>query len=98
MRLSPNPSAVVNDRIGRSLAEAEAATQARGERFIAAELPRRKGELLLAQSASHQAGAETCFQQALAIARLQQAKSWELRAAMSLARLWQQQGKRDEAR
>ena len=41
--------------------------------------------------------AETCLQQALAIARRQQAKSWELRAAMSLARLWQQQGKRGEA-
>ena len=42
--------------------------------------------------------AEACFQQALAVARRQQAKSWELRAAMSLARLWQQQGKRAEAR
>ena len=39
-----------------------------------------------------------CFQQALAIARCQQARSWELRAAMSLSRLWQQQGKRQEAR
>jgi predicted ATPase len=38
--------------------------------------------------------AEVCFQQALAVARRQQAKSWELRAAMSLARLWQHQGKR----
>ena len=44
------------------------------------------------------AEAETCFQQALTIARHQQAKSWELRAAMSLARLWHQQGKRAEAR
>jgi predicted ATPase len=41
--------------------------------------------------------AEACFQQALAVARRQQAKSLELRAAMSLARLWQQQGKRQEA-
>ena len=41
--------------------------------------------------------AEACFQQALAIARQQQAQSWELRAAMSLARLWQQQGKQAEA-
>jgi predicted ATPase len=40
---------------------------------------------------------QVCFHQALAIARRQQAKSWELRAAMSLARLWQQQGKRAEA-
>ena len=42
--------------------------------------------------------AEACFQQALDVARRQQAKSWELRAAMSLSRLWQQQGKRAEAR
>ena len=42
--------------------------------------------------------AEECFQQALDVARQQQAKSWELRAAMSLSRLWQRQGKRDAAR
>jgi len=42
--------------------------------------------------------AEACFQQALAVAHHQQAKSWELRAAMSLSRLWQRQGKRDAAR
>jgi predicted ATPase len=44
------------------------------------------------------AQAEACFQQALALARQQQAKSWELRAATSLARLWQRRGKRVEAR
>jgi predicted ATPase len=54
--------------------------------------------LLLAQSSEHHAAAETCFQQALAVARRQQAKSWELRTATSLSRLWQQQGKWDEAR
>jgi predicted ATPase len=43
------------------------------------------------------AEAEACFQQALDVARCRQARSWELRDAMSLARLWQQQGKRDEA-
>ena len=42
--------------------------------------------------------AEECFHQAIAIARRQSAKSWELRAATSLARLWQQQGKKKEAR
>ena len=42
--------------------------------------------------------AEACFQQALAVARDQQAKSWELRATMSLSRLWWRQGKRDEGR
>ena len=62
-----------------------------------AELYRLKGELLLTRSSEHQAEAETCFQQALDVARRQQAKSLELRAAMSLARLWQQQGKRAEA-
>ena len=47
---------------------------------------------------THAAQAEACFQQALAVARRQQAKSWELRTAVSLSRLWQQQGKRDAAR
>ena len=47
---------------------------------------------------SVEAEAETCFQKAIEIAKKQQAKSLELRAAMSLARLWQQQGKREEAR
>ena len=53
--------------------------------------------MLLRQPTPDVAQAEACFQQALAIARRQQAKSWELRAAMSLSRLWQQQGKRAEA-
>ena len=56
-----------------------------------------KGELLLLQSADQHVAAEACFHQALAIARRQQAKSRELRAAMSLSRLWQQQGKQAEA-
>jgi predicted ATPase len=58
---------------------------------------RLKGELLLQQSADNHAEAETCFAQAMAIAQNQSAKSWELRAATSLARLWHQQGKRQEA-
>ena len=49
-------------------------------------------------SAEHQAEAEACFHQALDIARHQQAKSLELRAAMSLGRLWQRQGKTEQAR
>jgi predicted ATPase len=61
------------------------------------ELYRPKGELLPALFTKHQAEAETCFHQALAVARRQQAKSWELRAATSLSRLWQQQSKRTEA-
>jgi predicted ATPase len=63
-----------------------------------AELYRLKGELMLTLSSEQHAETEACFHQALDIARRQQAKSLELRAAMSLARLWQQQGKRTEAR
>jgi predicted ATPase len=54
--------------------------------------------LLLRQAVHDEEQAEACFQQALAEARRQEAKSWELRAAMSLARLWQQQGKQADAR
>jgi predicted ATPase len=79
------------------LAEARAAAQHRQERFYEAELYRLEGALLLAQSGDRVAEAATCFQQALTIARHQQARWWELRAAMSLARLWQQQGKQTEA-
>ena len=68
-----------------------------GERWYEGERYRLKGDLLLALSVDHQAQAEACFQQALAVARDQQARSWELRAAMSLSRLWQQQGKQAEA-
>src|SRR2546428_4515431 len=62
-----------------------------------AEAHRVQGELLLRQAVPDESQAEACFQQALAIARRQQAKSWELRAALSLSRLWQRQGKRQEA-
>jgi predicted ATPase len=62
-----------------------------------AEAHRVQGELLLRQAVPNASQAEACFQQALAVARRQQAKSWELRAAMSLSRLWQSQGKRQEA-
>ena len=63
-----------------------------------AEIHRIKGELLLRQPVPDAPQAEACFQRALAVARRQQAKSWELRAALSLSRLWQQRGKRAEAR
>jgi len=81
-----------------ALAEALALVDTTGERWYEAEIYRLKGELLLQQSIDHQAEAESCFHHALDIARSQQAKSFELRAATSLARLWQQQGKRIEAR
>jgi predicted ATPase len=79
------------------IAEALAAVYASGERCYEAELYRLQGELLLTLPAAPYAEAEACFGQALAIARRQQARSLELRAAMSLARLWQKQAKRDEA-
>jgi predicted ATPase len=89
-----------------TLEEALTLMEQTGERYYEAELHRQRGELLLLREAkSHpdqgsreQHEAETCFQHALDVARGQQAKSLELRAAMSLARLWQRQGKRVEAR
>jgi predicted ATPase len=89
-----------------ALEEALTLIEKTGERYYEAELHRQRGELLLlreaqshsAQGSREQHEAERCFQQALDVSRQQQAKSLELRAAMSLARLWQQQGKRDEAR
>jgi predicted ATPase len=73
-----------------------------GERFYEAELYRLKGELTLQQvnvqgSTFKTEEAEQCFRKALDIARQQQAKSLELRATTSLARLWQQQSKQQEA-
>jgi predicted ATPase len=82
----------------RVLAEALTLVDKNGERWREAELHRLKGELLLALPTDRQAEAEACFQQALAVARRQQAKSSELRAAMSLCRLWQRQGKCIDAR
>jgi TOMM system kinase/cyclase fusion protein len=79
------------------LAEALAAAHRTGERYYEAELYRLRGELLLAFFAEHQAEAEACFRQALDVARHQQAKSWELRAAMSLSHLFRRQDKRKEA-
>ena len=80
------------------LVEALAMVDTTGERHTEAELHRLHGELLLRQAVPEVQAAEVCFQEALAIARRQQAKWWELRAAMSLARLWQRQGKPAEAR
>jgi class 3 adenylate cyclase/predicted ATPase len=79
------------------LTEALTLTETTGERFYESELYRLQGALLLQRSSDHQAEAESCFHHALDIARNQQAKSLELRTATSLARLWQQQGKRQEA-
>lgn len=80
------------------LTEALALVDKTGERWYEPELYRLKGILLLQQNSDNQGEPEACFHHAIAIAQSQQAKSWELRAATSLARLWQQQGKRAEAR
>jgi predicted ATPase len=80
------------------LAEALVAIHNTGEHRWEAEIYRLKGQLLLALAAKHDNEAEACFHHALAVARRQQAKSLELRAAMCLSRLWQRQGKCIEAR
>jgi predicted ATPase len=67
-----------------------------GERWFAAELYRHKGQLLLRQGYAE--AAEELYRMAMSIAREQEAKLWELRGAMSLARLWGEQGRRAEAR
>ena len=82
----------------RLLAETLRALEASGRGDLLAEAYRLQGACLLRHAVPATAQAEACFQQALTIARHQQAKSWELRAATSLAWLWQQQGKRAEAR
>jgi class 3 adenylate cyclase/predicted ATPase len=81
----------------QALAEAHTLVEQQEERWWEAEISRLQGVLLLRQPGTLPAEAETCLQRALDVARHQEAKSLELRAAMSLARLWQQQGKRAEA-
>ena len=85
-----------------ALAEALTVADKTGERFYEAELYRLKGELTLQSNSqspeSPTREAEECFLKAIDIARGQSAKSLELRAVMSLSRLWQPQGKREEAR
>ena len=73
------------------------AAETTGEKWFEAELHRMTGEIALSGELDA-SKAETYFDRALAIARAQQAKSWELRAAMSLAQLWGEQGRRTEAR
>ena len=93
----------VADHLGRTadglqaLAEAHILVEQHDERWWEAELCRLQGVLLLRQPGASQAEAATWLQRALDVARRQEAKSLELRAAMSLSRLWQQQGKQTEA-
>jgi predicted ATPase len=81
----------------QGLTEALAVVSQTGERWVEAELYRLQGQLLLQQAVPDEQHSAICFQKAISIARNQQAKSFELRAATSLARLWHQQGKRQEA-
>jgi predicted ATPase/class 3 adenylate cyclase len=81
----------------RLLTEALIAFEASGLGDPLTEAYRLQGEFLLRQAVPDAAQAEVCFQHALTVARRQQARSYELRAAMSLSRLWQQQGKRADA-
>jgi tetratricopeptide (TPR) repeat protein len=89
-----------------ALAEAQALIATTREEFYAAEIARLEGELRMqaggqgpdmGPDTSPTATAERCFQHALEVARSRQARWWELQAALSLARLWQQQGKRTAA-
>jgi predicted ATPase len=79
------------------IGEAMTAVETTKEKWCEVEIHRTRGEIALLSPDRDAAKAQACFERALAVARAQQAKSWELRAAMSMARLWRDQGKRDEA-
>ena len=82
----------------RCIGEAVATLQASGTNWLEADVNRISGEIALLSAEHGVAEAEVCFERALAIARAQQTRSWEFRAATSLARLWRNQGSRAEAR
>jgi predicted ATPase len=86
-----------DDALSR-ISEAITAAETTKEKWCEAEIHRTAGEIALMSPGRDSAKAKAHFERSLVIARAQQAKSWELRAAMSLARLWCDQGKRDEAR
>jgi predicted ATPase len=86
------------DDARRCIGEAMTMIETSEERWCEAEVNRVAGELAMMPPESDAAKAEGYFERALAVARQQKAKSWELRAAMSLARLWRSQGKPQQAR
>jgi predicted ATPase len=86
------------DDAWRCIGESIAAMEASGEIWFEAEVNRIAGEIALQSPERDTAKAEVYFERVLSVARQQQAKSWELRAAMSLARLWRDQGKPQQAR
>jgi class 3 adenylate cyclase/predicted ATPase len=85
------------DDAWRCISEAMTAIETTKQRWCEAEVHRIAGEIALLSPKPDATKAEAYFERALAVARAQQAKSWELRAAMSMARLWRNQGKRDKA-
>jgi len=86
------------DKAQHHIDQAMATIESTGERVWAAEVQRLAGEVALLSPRADATEAQTHFECALAVARQQQAKSWELRAAMSLARLWRDQGRMHQAR
>jgi predicted ATPase len=86
------------DDAWRCIGEAMTAVETTKEKWCEAEVHRVAGEIALLSQEPDTAKAEAYFERALAVARQQQAKSWELRAAMSMARLWRDQGKVQQAR
>ena len=86
------------DEARRAIGEAITTAATTKEQWCEAELHRAAGEIALTSPEPDMAKAQAYFDRALAVARAQEAKSWELRAATSLARLWRDQGKRDAAR
>ncbi len=86
------------DEAWRCISEAMTAIETTGERWYEAEVLRVGGEIAMMSPERDTAKAEMFFDRALAVARQQQARSWELRAAMSMAQLWREQGQRDAAR
>src|SRR3984893_8571248 len=86
------------DDAWRCIGEALTAMETTKEKWWSAEINRVAGEIALKSSKQDTARAQEYFERALTVARQQQAKSWELRAAMSLARLWRDQGKPQQAR
>jgi predicted ATPase len=86
------------DNAWRCIAEAMSAVESTKERWCEAEINRMAGEIALKSPEPDEVKGQAYFERALAVAREQQAKSWELRRAMSMARLWRDQGEREEAR
>jgi hypothetical protein len=98
LRFGPETGLGQFDDAWRGIGEATTVIETTKEKWCEAEVHRMAGEIALMSSEPDAAKAERYFERALAVARQQQAKSWELRAAVSMARLWRDQGKPQQAR